>query len=108
MTDYQKPPMDKLDEWVDVSADCPGRLIVKRFPAEQMTEGGLHIPAVAQERPDHFAWVVRASHPRFKEGDSVMAPAYAFSGGVALPESFGDSLVIVEARDMLMVWRPKE
>ena len=87
-----KTPLEDSLNWQDFPAKTEGRVILKKWPAETKTAGGLEIPGQENRRIIGVAWVYRASGPAGKilcPGDSVLVPQYAVESGLRFPSGGG-------------------
>lgn len=91
-TEWIKTPLEDSLNWQDFPAKTEGRVILKKWPAETKTAGGLEIPGQENRRIIGVAWVYRASGPAGKilcPGDSVLVPQYAVESGLRFPSGGG-------------------
>lgn len=96
-----KTPLQDSLNWPDVPPDLKGRVIVKKWPADTHTTGGIELPNQESRRVVGVAWVVRAIGDAAKilcPGDSVLIPHYAVDAGLQYPSAPG-----VELADYRMV-----
>ena len=61
MPDWIRTPLSESLYWQDVPPKLEGRVIVKRWPVQTKSEGGIHLPGVDGRRIMGVAWVLRAS-----------------------------------------------
>jgi len=102
--EFVKPPLDNaVETWLDVPHRCPGRLILRQWPADTVSEGGIHLPGRDRDRIMGVAWVVRAvgeATQHFAPGDSVILPQYALLSGLQFPGRENEDIVEVEAANV--------
>lgn len=89
----------------------PGRILVRRFPADTLTKGGLHLPTDAQEAKswgEVVALPARGGPPGIEVGDYVVFlrdagdPVEAFGPGLVMldytEESLSDIMGVLEKK----------
>jgi len=87
-TKWIKTPLSESINWQDVPPDLKGRVILKRWPADEHTAGGLIIPDQQDRRVMGCAWVWRAIGEAAKilcPGDSVICPETCIGAGLHFP-----------------------
>jgi len=95
MPDWIRTPLSESLYWQDVPPKLEGRVIVKRWPVQTKSEGGIHLPGVDGRRIMGVAWVLRASgeaHKYLCPGDSIICPETAIANGLHFPSGEGVDL----------------
>jgi hypothetical protein len=93
--DFIRTPLSNSLNWDDLPAELKGRIIVKRWPVETKTAGGLHIPNAEGRRVMGVAWCVRAIGDAAKyicPNDTVICPETAIANGLHFPSGNGVDL----------------
>lgn len=93
--DYIRTPLSESINWQDVTPDLKGRIIVKRWPVQTKSEGGIHLPGADGRRVMGVAWVVRstgAAKQILCPGDSIICPETAIANGLHFPNGEGVDL----------------
>jgi len=88
MTDFIKTPLSESLDWDDVPPNTKGRVILKRWPADTHTAGGIITPGAESRRVMGVAWVYRASGDVkniLSPGDSVICAESAIGAGLQFP-----------------------
>jgi len=102
--EFIKPPLDGAVDWSDIPQDLPGRVILKRWPVDEVSAGGVILGGRTDRRVMGVAWVVRATDDRTEAylhpGDSVILPEYVLSAGLLFPGEANADIVEVDARNL--------
>ena len=98
---FLKPPLDNAADWPDVPPNLEGRVVLKRWPVDEFSEGGVILPDRGEKRVMGVAWVVRAIGDEVEKylqpGDSVIVPEYAIDSGLLYPGEPNADIVSIDA-----------
>ena len=102
--EYHMPDLTDLEGWELLPEELPGRLVIRKWPAPEETEGGIVIPVAYRERPPGVAWVVAVhGNELLKPGDVVMTTERQLDSAVVSMYSAlkpRKDLFIIDAREL--------
>ena len=103
---FIKTPLSDCLNWEDLPLNMEGRVILRRWPEDTTTAGGIIKPGAENRRLMGVAWVYRAIGDCAKylaPGDSVLCPESAISAGLPFPstiEADNSDYREIDARDV--------